>query len=499
MKILKNGVKNWSNLHKTFSQQVVDVYDLVNETIGSPLENYNDTTKGIQKLIGDAIKSNTPLRALGGSWSLSPVAATNGIVLNTKMLNNLFTITAASVSPQYKGDVKKLCFAQCGTGIWELTAFLKKSNLSLSACGASNGQTIAGAMATGTHGAALAFGAIQDAVVGLHIITSPDKHIFLQRASSPVVSPAFAAKLGATIVADDDAFYSAIVSFGNFGFIHGVMIEAEDQYLLEAYLRRVTYDKAYIHQLETLDFAHPSLPFPGVHPFHFQTLINPYDIGNGAYMTTMYKRPYRTDYLPPKPNGEGIGPGDDAPCFIGKLAGTLPAVVPVLVTKVLGSSLKPYENQCGTLGEIFNNTTLRGKVASAAIGLPNTAAGKVIELLLAVNKKAGPFVGLFAFRFVKKSNATLAFTRFDPTMVLEMDGVLSPETTRFYEAVWNELEKNDIPYTFHWGKMNSLNPTRLKRMYGASLDQFQADRKRIIDPATLRIFTNDTMKLWGID
>lgn len=499
MKIIRNGVHSWTNLHKTVTSQVVDVYDLVNETKGSPIENYNDTTKGIQQLIRNSIAENTHLRALGGSWSLSPVAATNGIILNTKPLNSTFSITEQSVSGNYKGEVRKLCFAQCGTGIWELTKFLKNRHLSLSACGASNGQTIAGAIATGTHGAALAFGAIQDAVAGLHLIISPDKHIYLERKSYPVVSPSFVAKIGAELVQDDEAFYAAVVSFGSFGFIHGVMLETEDEYLLEAYLRRVPYDTAYIHQLETLDFKHPALPFPNERPFHFQTLINPYDIQNGAYMTTMYKRPYRNNYTPPKPNGAGIGPGDDAPCFIGKLAGAIPGAVPLLVNKVLGTSLTPYENQCGTLGEIFNNTTLRGNVASAAVGFPHTEAGKVIDLLLRVNKSNGPFVGLFAFRFVKKSKALLAFTHFDPTIVLELDGVQSPETSRFYDAVWNELEKNNIPFTFHWGKMNSMTPARLKRMYGADLDRFQAARKRITDPATQRIFSNNAMKAWGID
>src|SRR5690606_15181477 len=160
--------------------------------------------------------------------------------------------------------------------------------------------------------------------------------------------------------------------------------------------------------------------------------------------TTMYKRAYRTGYTPPKPNGAGVGPGDDAPCFIGKLAGAVPGLVPTLVTKVLGGSLKPYEKVTGTLGEIFNNTTLRGKVASAAIGFPAAESARVIEILLAINKDHGPFTGLFAFRFVKKSRALLAFTRYDPTCVLELDGVQSPETMRFYEAMWTAMDKSGI-------------------------------------------------------
>ncbi len=499
MKIFKHGLKTWQNLHGNISQSIADFYDLANETGGTPLQNYIDTTKGIQGLIRQSIDSGIPIRALGGNWSLSPVAATPGIMLNTKNLNSRFPIAKESVSPFYAGDHKKLVLAQCGTGIWELHTYLAQQGLSLSAVGASNGQTIAGATATGTHGAALNFGAIHDAVVGLHLITGPDKHIWLERASYPVVADSLAAKLGAPIVRDDEAFNAAVCGVGAFGFVHGLMVEAEDRFLLEAHLRRVPYDAAFIKQVTTLDFSHPKLPHPGERPFHFGCMINPYDMGNGVYMTTMYKRPYKAGYTPPKPNGAGIGPGDDAPCFIGKLSNVLPALVPALVTKVAGASLSPYDNVTGTLAEIFNNTTLSGKVASAAIGLPVSETGKVMELLLQVNKSAGPFTGLFAFRFVKKSRALMAFTRFDPTCVLELDGVQSPQTDIFYEAMWTALEKAGIPFTFHWGKMNALNPARLQRMYGANLQRFTAARARLVDGATLTAFSNQALKAWGID
>jgi len=500
MKIFKHGIHDWHNLHGTVRQKVADVYDLANETSGTTLENYNDTTKGIQGLLQKAIDSGVPIRPLGGNWSLSPISATPGIILNTKPLNTRFTINAGSVSAEYAGEARKLCFAQCGNCVWELSQFLNARGLSLSAVGASNGQTIVGAMATGTHGAALNFGAIHDAAVGLHIITSPNRHIFLERASYPVVNEAFAARLGAELVRDDEAFYAAVVGLGAFGFIQGVLLETEDIFLLEGYLRRVPLDEALLHQLETLDFNYPKLPFPGERPFHFQSLINPYDLDKGAYMTVMYKRPYRTGYTPPKPNGDGIGPGDDAPCFIGKITNALPGITPFLVNKVTAASLTPYEGITGTLAEIFCNTTLSGKVASAAIGLRPADIRKVIPILLQVNKDSGSFTGLFAFRFVKGSKALLAFTQFEPvTCVLELDGVQSAQTFIFYDAMWQSLEKAGIPYTFHWGKINSLNPARLQRMYGDRLTRFEAARARIMDPATIIAMSNNALQDWGID
>jgi hypothetical protein len=500
MKIIKNGSFTWTNEHETFQQPIKDLYDLVNTTIGSTLDIYKDTTKGIQQIIKDAIQSNTSLRVLGGCWSFSPIAATNGILLNTKALNIRFPVAKASVSASYAKDPKYLCLAQCGIRVWELHQYLHDRGLSISACGASNGQTIAGAVATGTHGAAIDFGPIQEAVVGLHVITGPDTHIWLERASYPVMVNSFAVKLGATLVRDDDAFNAALVNVGSFGFIHGIMLEAEDDFLLEAYMRRVPYDDALLHLMTTLDFSHPKLPYPNKRPFHFQTMINPYDMANGAYITTMYKGPVLPVYTPPAPNAAGIGPGDDAPCFIGKITGALPELVPIVVNKVLGASLTLYEKQYGRMGEIFSNILLHGKLSSAAIGLPVTALKKVIDILFEVNESDGPFAGLFAFRFVKCSKATIAFTRFAPvTCVLELDGVLSPATKRFCDAVWNKLEENNIPFAFHWGKISTITPDRLHRMYGASIDQFKAARARIINPDMLRIFNNDAMREWGLD
>lgn len=500
MKIIKNGAFNWQNEHGTFSQPIKDLYDLANEPTGKGLDICNDTTRGIQQIIGEAVQSRTPLRALGGSWSFTPIAATNGIILNTKPLNIRFTVSAESVSPKYTRDPKYLCMAQCGNRIWELSKYLHERGQSLSASGASNGQTIAGAIATGTHGAALDFGAIQESVAGLHIITGPDTHYWLERSSYPVMADTFADKLGAVLLRDDEVFNAALVSIGAMGFVHGVLIEAEDDFLLESYQRRTPYDDALIRQMKTLDFSNPRLPYPGVRPFHMQVLINPYDMKNGAYMTAMYKRPYRSDYTLPQANGAGIGPGDDAPCFIGKLAGVIPGVVPLMVNKVLAASLNIHEKQFGRLSEIFSNTTLHGKLASAAIGLPLSAVEQVVNVLMEMNQSAGPFAGLFAFRFVKSSPATMAFTRFAPvTCVLELDGVLSPETARFYDAVWNKLEQLNIPYTFHWGKMSTIAPERLRRMYGNSLDKFLLARSRIIEPAVAGIFSNEVMKQWGID
>src|SRR5260221_5037245 len=201
----------------------------------------------------------TPKKARRGPWASGGpgtkiATADAGIMLDTKPLNMMFGISQQSVNPAYRGDVEKLFLAQCGNGVWEISKFLQIRNLSLKTSGASNGQTIAGVTATGAHGSAFDVGAVQDFVVGLHIIVSPTRHIWLEKASNPVVSANFIKNLQTELVQDDDLFHSALVSFGSFGIIHCVMIESEEIFLLEAYISPMPYDDIFKQLIQTLEF-----------------------------------------------------------------------------------------------------------------------------------------------------------------------------------------------------------------------------------------------------
>lgn len=500
MKIISTGQTQWQNKHQIFTEDIKAMYIAGNDADMDALDSYNDATTALQKMIGDAKQSGMPFRSLGAGWSWTKIAtANNGTMLDTKQLNTTLSLTAASVNKAYNGDIKKLIFAQCGNGVWELSKELRPKALSLKTSGASNGQTIVGAMSTSAHGSSIDVGAIPDYVIGMHIITGPDKHIWLERKSAPVVTTSFIKKLNTTLVQDDALFNAALVSFGSFGFIHGVLLETDDLFLMETYMRRMPYDDTLKALMATLDFSNATLPCGNERPFHFSVTINPYDLDKGAYVSTFYKRPYRDDYIRPVANAAGVGPGDDAPCFIGNLTATIPALVPVLVNKLLADAFQPYEKQFGTLGEIFNNTTLHGKLLSAAIGIPLNQVSRVTELLFEINKSDGPFVGLFAYRFIKKCKATLGFQRFDATCILELDAAYSDATKSFYTAVWNRLDQEQIPFTFHWGKMNELNFDRISRMYGKDADAWIAARNKLLAPDNFKVFTNPLLTEWGLD
>jgi hypothetical protein len=493
------NLKEWENRHHTFKQPIDNLFDAINGDTGDVIADYNNMTFAIQKKIGEAIQNNKRIKVLGGGWSFTKIATTDGWMIDSKQLNMTANVSAASIAANYKGDKNQLIFAQCGNSVKELNDLLRKKNRSLKTCGASNGQTIIGAISTGTHGAAMDFGATQDYVVGLHIITGPDRHIWLERASYPVVSDAFIGRLKTELVRDDELFNSAVVSFGAFGFIHGVMLETEPLYLLECFRKKVTLPDLK-NLMNNLDFTNASFsPHTGERPFHFQWVLNPHDLNAGTYVTVMYKRPYKDDYLPSPNDPNKAGPGDDAPIFIGRITDLFPALTPTIVNQLFKISYTPFENVWGTCGEIFYNTDTRGKVASAAIGIPAGSVSKVNDLLINLNKTEGPFVGVYSYRYVKATKATLGFTTFDHTCVVEFDGVDSSGTKKFYDKIWQELDKHNINYTFHWGKLNNLDGTILRRMYGAKVDKWLKARNTLLPKASIKVFNNEILEKWGLD
>ena len=499
--ITPTNQKLWVNRHETVHQVIDNLFDIANGETDDIVEDYLATTRAVQDLIKTAIQKNKRLKPLGGGWSFSEVTCTEGWLLNTKLMNLLIEIrNPASISSDFQGNRDDLLFAQCGNSMQELNNYLRKTGRSLKTSGASNGQTIVGAFSTGTHGSAIDFGSTPDFIVGLHIIVSERDHIWLERASYPVVSDSFIQRLQADLVRDDDLFNSALVSFGSFGFIQGVMLESEPLYLLECYRQRYPLDNALKHVMNTLDFsAAQFLPHGNERPFHFQVVVNQYDLNDGAYVTIMYKRPYTNDYQPPVVDHDKAGPGDDVPAFLGKLTQFIPVVTPLIVNNLVKTSFVTYSNVWGTSGEIFTNMDTRGKLLSTAIGIPINFTSHVNEMLMELNKIHGPFSGIFSYRYIKKSQATLAFAKFDHTCIVELDGVESSITRDFYDVVWNELIARKIPHTFHWGKISNLDPGKLEKMYQQNISKWIKARNTLMPVDILKAFNNQTLINWGLD
>jgi hypothetical protein len=227
--------------------------------------------------------------------------------------------------------------------------------------------------------------------------------------------------------------------------------------------------------------------------------VNPYSLGAGVHVTTMYRGPFHTGHQPPADVFGGFGPGDDALSFVGLITDKVPAVIPAIASNVLAQAYRDVENVRGTIGEIFSNTTTRGKANATSIGLPLERATEVMDLALELNRVNGPFASLVAFRFVKATGATLGWQRFGPfTCILELDAPLSGRTAKLYRLMWEALVDRNIPHTFHWGKQHGLDAAGVRRAYGAAANRWVTARERLLDAPARAMFTNEYLRQLGL-
>ena len=497
----RTGRKTWTNWHEGVHPRITDLIDLHNPPEAATAAGLARTTAMIQGLLGEALADRTPVRALGGGWSLSRAPATRGWMLNTKPLNWVFPVSPGSLVPARAGQAGELFLVQCGNHISEINRFLEiRMERSLRTTGASNGQTLAGAVSTGTHGSAIDFGGIQDHVLGLHLITGPDRHVWLEPASSPVVSQGFLDGLGAELLRDDALFAAALVGFGSFGVIHGLMIETAPRFLLEAHRARMDYTPGLRRAITTLEFDEIDLPDPASRPYFFQMVLDPHTGERPAYVTTMYRRPFDPGHEIDYAISGGLGPGYELLGVLGALTDSVPELTPALVSKVTEMQQEPFEEpRIGTLGETFDFSTPRSKAAGAAIAVPLERTVEALEVLGRAHDEAGPAPVIFATRFVRRSKGTLAFTRFDPTCVIDIDGVSSDRTRRFLKAAFQAIREAGIPHAQHWGKMNDLNATRVRRIYGADAEAWLAARRTLLpDAARRRLFSSPFLEGLGL-
>jgi hypothetical protein len=445
-------------------------------------------------------------------------------------MNLVFDLDRPSVREDYTPDFKYLVLCQCGIGVRELNSYLERTKRSLKTSGASDGQTIVGALSTGTHGSNLNFGAIHDYVVGMHIITGPDEndHVWVERASYKVVSAIFLKSLNvAQLISEDDVFNSALVCFGSFGFIHSVLLETEEIYQMKLIRQKFDYDSKLVNLMTKLDVKGFGFPdYEGQELNHLQVVFDPFKFDNlkpsGVGIVTYgYKLPtfsslpkHRFSWIQQVFMHYGYkahkmwtffrnlfgGIPNDIVHLLSEIDESDPPLIPLTVATILELSYKS-EIQRGTLGELFTGEGPPSALAGSTMSVDPSNIKKVLAIFQRHTPKAAPeFAGIYSLRFVKSSKATLAGNSFgEVTCAIEADGILNDRTKAYYANIWNDLRTEGIPFRFHLGKLNDLDKVKFGSMFGPGVPIWIAARNKILtNPDVRNLFINETLESWGL-
>lgn len=478
--IRKPGDK-WSNLHGTAKVKVRERLTIFNREKGkSTLAGMKDTAARLQAIIADAAAGQVRLRAIGSRWSFSNVAAIeDGWALETENLDMAFTIDHASLDPAYGGTAEELYLAQCGRTMARINMALETPQRAraLRTSGASNGQTIAGMIGTGTHGSALQSGAIESQVAGIQLLTAT-RNLWIERPGDPVMNAAFCAKLGATLTRDDALFRAALVNLGALGVVHAVLLRTTGRYKLLSSLTKMKMADVG-RAMNTLDFTGVPLPEPTMQPYFFLAVVEP-STPEDAYVTVRYKIGCDADYVPDYAGKSGYEAANDLPGLVGKLLDVAPALRPLVAPLLIKVELGEFSGRRKTPGETYNYTTSRSGVAGAATAVPLAFTLRALEIAREVFHDNPGAPVAYACRYVQKSPAMLGFTRFDPTCVMDVDGVDTNATRKVIDGIRARFDAEGVPYAQHWGKLLNLTKARVRASYGSAVDDWNRVRNTLL-------------------
>lgn len=522
----ENVGAKWENWHETIPDTVTGpIRTAWIDSINPPSQNrttysaeaVKTCTARIQQSIRDAMDAGLECRAVGRRWSLSDAPVTRGAMIDLWRLKGKRLVRKSQVDSSYKGDEatrKTLCLFQAGNYISEINSWLENDvqKLMMRTTGAANGQTIAGALSTGTHGSVLGMGALHDQVVGLHIITGPNPgdQVWLERESYPVLKRSVVEAYGSKLKRDDDIFNAALVSFGAFGVIHNVVMETQPRFLLDAFNTdedrddaRLILDDDMRDRIGKLDFSVARLNPPGRSgdPLFYQAIINPNSNPPQVLQTHIYRKDWPEGYTPDyRIREDTFGPGYDFISVAGRVLNVAEFLVPLFANLVASNMFQLGPNE-GSWGEIFGHKVQRSKVASGTVAVDIADALDAIDALIELNAEIGPIPVVYGCRYVDKTKALLGFNKWPRTFVVSIDGLYNEDSVKMFNRLAGKMEQKGIEFTQHWGKSNAYDKDRVRDLYGAANVQKWRDARAELmpDPVVRAMFENDLMRRCGLD
>ncbi len=498
--------RRWHNFHYTQRNVPIAALMELHRSNALTLDEMRACGEAVQQLIGRAITERQRLRAQGAAWAFSAAAAIpGGWPLMTGNANLHFAVPPSHVAPGFQGDRDGLMLCQAGTSVAEINQWLEPQGRSLATTGASNGQTIAGAMSCGTHGSAIDHPGIESQVRAIQLITGPDRNLWIEPAGNPVTDGRIAAALGATLVRDDRLFAAALVAVGALGIIHAVVLESRPRFLMEMHRQRVALTPQLRSALAGGDLVAANLPGAAAaggaarRPYFLQAVVAEHIDPGHCVITAGYERPWQDTHVLDYSIKPKRGPGFNLAVVVANIMAAAPGTISAITKAVLAAELKPIDgSQLTSWGQTFNFTTPRAGQAGAAIAVPVAQVNAVLAICHAAHAAVGPAPVAFAVRYAAASPALIGFTRFARTAIIDVDGVDMPATRAVMARVVQDVRAAGIDHAEHWGKLNQMTAASLRTAYGPALDEWLAVRAGLLDAGAAHVFGSPWLDALGL-
>jgi hypothetical protein len=182
------------------------------------------------------------VKAVGSSWSFTAAARPDEYWIDLRQLNRILpTDMARLVRPELQPRASQFVHVQAGIRLHELNVELWRRRKAMPTLGGSQGQSLGGAISTGTHGGDFDRPPLADCVRAIHLVGRGGRPYWIEPSAgddaltAADVLPIAEWSGDIRIVRDDATFRAVLVSLGRCGVIYSYVIEVVDRYDLEEF------------------------------------------------------------------------------------------------------------------------------------------------------------------------------------------------------------------------------------------------------------------------
>lgn len=397
----------------------------------------------LSEALARAARDGLRVRPVGSGHSFTDTCLTDGVMVDQSGMGRVLDVDRAT------GLVR----VEAGIKLHRLAAELHRNGLALENQGDIDTQSLAGAMATATHGTGERFPNLSANVVGCRLVTATGEVVGIDEASDP------------------DAWRAARVSLGALGVISEYTLRCVPAFRIH----RVDELRPVGEVLADLDALVATYD-------HFEVMALPHTDQVLTYASRRTDRPaappgrvsawWNDDVL----SNAGLG----AACHLGRL---FPRAVPGIARAVTGA-VGRYE-QLDDSHRVYAHRR-RVRFTEMEYAIPRVHAAEALERVRAlITDRRLPVLFPIELRFTAPDDAFLSTASGRDTAYLAVHQVARAEYEAFFRAV--EAIMDEYGGRPHWGKRHFQTSGTLAPRY-PGWQEFQAVRARL-DPDG--VFTND--------
>lgn len=441
-------------------------------------------------IINEAGGKKQRVRAVGSGHSTSDITRTDGgVLVDPHQMAAVMDIDTATLNEHASGTT--LMRVQSGILIKDLNQQLDSRGLALMHMPAYDGQTISGAMSTGTHGSGAKWGPMASMLRSIVMVVGNGTVLQIEPASSPLTDPSKfsgtvseAPDVPVVLLQNDDWFNAAQVSMGCLGVIYSYTIEVTAAFHVSENRTAVRWEDIK-NQFAPETFS--PLPAPLANWDHFELVVSPYlsDDDNKhpcvwierARVGNTPKRGARQDFWGRILEDLGI-------LFTGVLDNILnlfPRLAPSSINTAMESLTTddaPYIDSSYVVFKVLDSE-LELKAHAIELHFEAKDLVAIIDKLMATfqtiaDEKNLYVAGPVGIRFVAASDALLAPQTGRLTATAEMSNIVGiKKGVELLQEVKSAMSSADRSVRVHWGlDLDTVTAQDARDWYGANLDKW---------------------------